>query len=43
MTDDQTPAQAGWTAEALDRLRAAIKAMPEVKNETGSNPSKEEG
>jgi len=30
-----------WTPEALDRLRDALKAMPEVKNQPGSNPSKE--
>jgi len=42
VADEQTPEQAGWTDEALDRLRAAVKAMPEVKNQAGSNPSKEE-
>jgi len=31
-----------WTPEALDRLRAALKAEPEIKNQPGSNPSKEE-
>jgi len=41
MTDDQTPAEAGWTRDALDRLRAAVKREPEVKNQPGSNPSKE--
>lgn len=33
MTDDQTPADAGWTNEALDRLLAAVKAEPRGKNE----------
>jgi hypothetical protein len=33
---------AGWTEDALDRLRAAVKAEPEVKNQAGSNPSKED-
>lgn len=42
MADEQTPEQAGWTREALDRLLAAVKAEPEVKNRSGSNPSKEE-
>lgn len=42
MSADQTPADAGWTREALDRLRAAVKAEPEVKNQPGSNPRKEE-
>ena len=31
-----------WTPEQLDRLRDALKAMPESKNQAGSNPSKEE-
>lgn len=39
MTTDDARA-AGWTEEALDRLRAAIKAEPEVKNQAGSNPTK---
>lgn len=38
--DDERPAD--WTDAALDRLRAAIKAEPEVKNQAGSNPSKED-
>jgi hypothetical protein len=38
-TDDARAA--GWTDEALDRLRAALKAEPEVKNQAGSNPPKE--
>lgn len=42
MTTDDARA-AGWTDEALDRLRAAIKAEPEVKNRAGSNPSKTDG
>jgi len=33
MTDDQTPAEAGWDDAALDRLRDALKAMPASKNE----------
>jgi hypothetical protein len=41
VTDDQQP-DTGWTDAALDRLRDALKAMPESKNEAGSNPSKEE-
>lgn len=41
MTADDARA-AGWTDEALDRLLAALKAEPEVKNQPGSNPSKEE-
>lgn len=32
MTTDDARA-AGWTDEALDRLRAAVKAEPRVKNE----------
>ena len=40
MTEDETPPDTGWTREALDRLRAAIKAEPEVKNQAGSNPTK---
>jgi hypothetical protein len=31
-----------WTPEALDRLRAALKAMPEPKGET-AHPSKADG
>lgn len=42
MTADDARA-AGWTDEALDRLRAAIKAEPEVKNQAGSNPTKTDG
>ncbi|MDR7385242.1 hypothetical protein [Promicromonospora iranensis] len=38
-TDDHRAA--GWTDEALDRLRDALKAMPAEKNEQ-ANPSKEE-
>jgi len=41
VTDDQTPADAGWTTAALDRLLAAVKKEPTVKNQPGSNPSKE--
>jgi len=33
VADDQTPAEAGWTTEALDRLLAAVKREPEVKNQ----------
>lgn len=40
-TDDARAA--GWTYEALDRLRAALKAEPEVKNQAGSNPTKTDG
>lgn len=39
MTADQTPSDAGWTREALDRLLAAVKAEPRVKNEQ-PKPSK---
>lgn len=42
MTTDDARA-AGWTDEALDRLRAALKAEPEVKNQPGSNPTKTDG
>lgn len=39
MSDDELPTD--WTHEALDRLLAAVKAEPRVKNEQ-SNPVKEE-
>ena len=39
MSDDQTPADAGWTREAMDRLLAAVKAEPRGKNEQ-PNPKK---
>ena len=42
MSDTEKGPDPRWSDEALDRLRDAIKAMPEAKNQAGSNPSKEE-
>lgn len=37
MSDDELPTD--WTTEALDRLLAAVKSAPVIKNER-TNPSK---
>lgn len=42
MTDDPTPADSGWTREALDRLRAALKAerLTDQQRETAREAKK---